>query len=851
MLRSDTVARAVALSVDTRRGVLIVGPPGAGASQCAADIAAGLRAAGVAVVVWDDLDRAVPGSASGGGAPPAVPDGAVLVASARLGAPLPPGYDDEVAARTTRLPLRNLTRGESEEIVSSVVGIPLSARLVEALWTCSYGNMAALRATFDDLAGRGYIRRTRERMELTVDPGTAIAEVTVDPRLWVGADSAAFSEALTTAALARRISLPELTDLHGDDLVCDLIARGLLTERLEDGVEMLTVQPPVLAAALRAGADHRRRREVYEAVLDRAGIAAGAGAGAGAEAGAAAGAGAAAARPDPRIVLWALGRARPVDAEAVLAAAHAALDAHDYRTGGSLHDTAQRAGLAMTPIQQAELGLVAGSCLRLLERLPEAAILFDQAMVTLQRGSRGAAAAGSGDPADPAALSDPASGEFIRVLMEIVTARADLAHYRDRGPDAALPMIADAHRLLPPGHPAHTVLDALTVVHLSYSGQYREAARAYDALDAPLPVEWERRLEAIHALALDALGQSDAALSLLRRLARRARSMGHVAWASEEYLSALLCVVLHGYGITALGGELSSFSAADHVESVRIDHGLRRAADAEIALFAGDLPSATIAAADAIDTIEVDGPEDFLPRVLSLHALALALSGQAAGAKEQLRRMRALPNHTNSPVGPETRAAEAGALFCVGDRDAAGQAVWALAEEGLHGAAIRASMPGLFMADRETCRLVGELEVAGDLPEMLQELAAATLAESPRRLLDVTRRAREFGLMAMAAAAADRARAVASPGSQHHTLAERLLATTEISSARAGFAHLSGAATSGVKLTRRESEIADLVGQGLTNAEIAAELHLSKRTVEGHLNRIYTKTGARLAGRAT
>ena len=36
------------------------------------------------------------------------------------------------------------------------------------------------------------------------------------------------------------------------------------------------------------------------------------------------------------------------------------------------------------------------------------------------------------------------------------------------------------------------------------------------------------------------------------------------------------------------------------------------------------------------------------------------------------------------------------------------------------------------------------------------------------------------------------------------------------------------------------------MGRGLTNPEIAAELHLSKRTVEGHLNRIYTKTGARL-----
>ncbi|ODQ97391.1 hypothetical protein BFG51_11305 [Dietzia alimentaria] len=66
-VRSDTVARATARCADTRRGVLVVGPPGAGASRFAADIAAGLRAAGVPVVVWDDLDRL--GALSGVGAP--------------------------------------------------------------------------------------------------------------------------------------------------------------------------------------------------------------------------------------------------------------------------------------------------------------------------------------------------------------------------------------------------------------------------------------------------------------------------------------------------------------------------------------------------------------------------------------------------------------------------------------------------------------------------------------------------------------------------------------------------------------------------------------------------------------
>jgi DNA-binding CsgD family transcriptional regulator len=50
------------------------------------------------------------------------------------------------------------------------------------------------------------------------------------------------------------------------------------------------------------------------------------------------------------------------------------------------------------------------------------------------------------------------------------------------------------------------------------------------------------------------------------------------------------------------------------------------------------------------------------------------------------------------------------------------------------------------------------------------------------------------------------------------------------------------AATSG-GLTAREREITALIGQGKTNGEIAAELVLSKRTVETHVNHILSKLG--------
>jgi DNA-binding NarL/FixJ family response regulator len=44
-------------------------------------------------------------------------------------------------------------------------------------------------------------------------------------------------------------------------------------------------------------------------------------------------------------------------------------------------------------------------------------------------------------------------------------------------------------------------------------------------------------------------------------------------------------------------------------------------------------------------------------------------------------------------------------------------------------------------------------------------------------------------------------------------------------------------------LTRRQREIASLVADGRANAEIAAQLHVSVRTVETHLRTIYRKVG--------
>ena len=44
-------------------------------------------------------------------------------------------------------------------------------------------------------------------------------------------------------------------------------------------------------------------------------------------------------------------------------------------------------------------------------------------------------------------------------------------------------------------------------------------------------------------------------------------------------------------------------------------------------------------------------------------------------------------------------------------------------------------------------------------------------------------------------------------------------------------------------LSQRETEIMDLISQGLTNAELARRLFLSEKTVKNHINRIFAKLG--------
>lgn len=82
---------------------------------------------------------------------------------------------------------------------------------------------------------------------------------------------------------------------------------------------------------------------------------------------------------------------------------------------------------------------------------------------------------------------------------------------------------------------------------------------------------------------------------------------------------------------------------------------------------------------------------------------------------------------------------------------------------------------------------------------------------------------------------------------------EELGATTWAERARAEAARIAGRQRHSGGLTPTEARIAELVAEGLSNKEVATALHVTAKTVEGTLSRIYPKLGVRsrsgLAGR--
>lgn len=107
----------------------------------------------------------------------------------------------------------------------------------------------------------------------------------------------------------------------------------------------------------------------------------------------------------------------------------------------------------------------------------------------------------------------------------------------------------------------------------------------------------------------------------------------------------------------------------------------------------------------------------------------------------------------------------------------------------------------------------------------LQAGAAGFLAKdiAPEELLDALRRTLQGDVPL-------------SPGTVRRLIGQALTARTDPAAAPS-------ASAPEYSLTARENEVLELIGRGMSNAEIAAELHLAITTVKSHVTNLLGKTG--------
>ncbi|MCM3809987.1 response regulator transcription factor [Streptomyces sp. DR7-3] len=101
-----------------------------------------------------------------------------------------------------------------------------------------------------------------------------------------------------------------------------------------------------------------------------------------------------------------------------------------------------------------------------------------------------------------------------------------------------------------------------------------------------------------------------------------------------------------------------------------------------------------------------------------------------------------------------------------------------------------------------------------------------------------------IGYLTKNASAADIHRGIAAAAAGH-TILDPAAAARVMRAARRQDAGPGPADTLPDGLTGREAQVLALIAQGLSNAEIAAKLYLSRSTVKTHINQIFAKTGSR------
>lgn len=382
------------------------------------------------------------------------------------------------------------------------------------------------------------------------------------------------------------------------------------------------------------------------------------------------------------------------------------------------------------------------------------------------------------------------------------------------------------------------LLDAIHARHLALSAPHFLAERlplVERAIDIgararqPLAQLWGHLWQASAAFQLGDLALVDRTIAELEQVAERGRPIAR--W--------------HLHRLDAVRAALTGdFAAADENNDAALELAIRMGESSLLGLhqaFRGVL-SMTHGCVDDAEAAERlaairDAPQIPLTRIF--YPMTHALAGNLAEARASFKEFRELPGTVE--IGPHWL----GLLFCIGftavllrDREAAERTYQAFGADDYY-----ASDGGAVLCPGSIARPIADLALtAGRVDAAIEHYQRAIAMDTrigARPFLALSRLGLADALRTRGTPADLRTARSAITEAAHEF--RRLGMSHRLQSADALLADIDRAVRSANPLTARETEVADLVADGLTNREIAARLVLSERTVETHVRSILAK----------
>ena len=726
-----------------------------------------------------------------------------LLGTVRSGAVIPDGLRAlQRTDRMARIDLAPLLRSDVATVLHLGLGAPVDAVVEEGLWALTRGNPLALREAVRGAQVSGALVLVdgvwRARGPLGVS-GRALDLV----RETLSGCSREAREVLEVLALCQPVGLAELERIADIGQLDGLERAGLLVVESDGSRNTVTLAHPMYADALLAELTVTSRRRLLRHAAERL-----------TEAGARR-------RSDVlRLAQWQVAAGIVPDGEVLLRAARLARFAQDFDAVENVARVAWR-----------DLGL------------PEAAVLVGEALAETGRFSL--AETVLSDAQQRPRLSDEVRADLVLVratnlfrgLLDPRTALTMLRDVRQSLADpeseaAALLRLREAWIVLMNGN--LLAAQQLLVDMPDVSTARVTAARAF--VDGPVCIFGGRlaagieaaRAGEVSARALtEPIGSLHPGLHVMHRVLANAEA-GRLASAAET--SALVHAALVG----------------ERAVSARI---WTLATMGRVSLHQGQLATARRQFTDSLALAEAHDFEGPTRTALNGLAVAHGQRGEAEPASRAAQRLDAASGEFGF-LAPEHFLGRAWAAYASGHPEEARRFLRQgadVARDTGHVVSEAWLLHDLTrMGDLTPAARLGELAAASDSEFLVARAvhAVALVARSAQRLAAASDEFERLGAVLLAAeAAAAAASAAAATGDGRY--ASLLRSRTAMLAART-----EGAATPALvrsdgpaPLTGREREIGSLAAAGLSSREVADRLFLSPRTVDNHLQRIFTKLG--------